>query len=35
MLDRIDKIVPPGTDFNAADFYAVPDFAIVHKGLGV
>jgi len=32
-LDRIDAIVPPGTDFNAADSYAVPDPAIVNKDL--
>ncbi|MET0241355.1 MAG: aldo/keto reductase [Sphingobium sp.] len=33
MLDRIDEIVPPGTDFNAADAYAVPSPAIVNKEL--
>lgn len=33
VLDRIEEIVPPGTDFNAADSYAVPDPAIVNKEL--
>lgn len=33
VLDRIDVIVPPGTDFNAADSYAVPNPAIMYKEL--
>jgi aryl-alcohol dehydrogenase-like predicted oxidoreductase len=33
MLDRIDAVVPPGTDFNPADAYAVPHPAIVQRHL--
>jgi aryl-alcohol dehydrogenase-like predicted oxidoreductase len=33
ILDRIDEIVPPGTDFNAADAYAVPHPALARKEL--
>ena len=33
VLDRIDEIVPPGTDVNAGDFYIAPAPAIVDKRL--